>query len=152
MEEHEVAGGATSAPGPPRVLVVDDDPAIRLICTTWLSLDGYEVIEAADGQQALELAIAEDPAVVLLDLSMPVLDGLAVAQALRAHERTRDLPVVVLSAETDVRLAKHAYELGVVGFFTKPFDPAAVVGFVRDVIADVREKAARAAPAGGHAF
>jgi CheY-like chemotaxis protein len=139
-------------PNPPRVLVVDDDPAIRLICTTWLSLDGYEVIEAADGQQALELAIAEDPAVVLLDLSMPVLDGLAVAKALREHERTRDLPLVVLTAETDIRVAKHAYELGVVGFFTKPFDPAAVVGFVRDVIADVREKAARAAPAGGHAF
>ena len=50
------------------------------------------------------------------------------------------------------RVAKHAYELGVAGFFTKPFDPAAVADFVRDVIADVREKAVRPAPAGGHAF
>jgi CheY-like chemotaxis protein len=110
------------------------------------------VIEAADGQQALQLAIAEEPAVVLLDLSMPILDGLAVAKALREHERTRELPIVVLTAETDALLAEHAHELGVVGFFTKPFDPAAVVSFVRDVIADVRAKAARPAPAGGHAF
>ena len=75
MQEHEVGGGATPGPGPPRVLVVDDDPAIRRICSTWLSLDGYEVLEAADGQRALELALTEEPAVVLLDLSMPVLDG-----------------------------------------------------------------------------
>ena len=136
---------------PPRVLVVDDDPAIRLICTTWLTLDGYEVIEAVNGQEALELALSEGPAVVLLDLSMPVLDGLALTKALRAHERTRELPVVVLTAETDLRVAKHAYELGVVGFFTKPFDPAALAGFVRGVIADVTGRA-RPAPAGGHAF
>jgi CheY-like chemotaxis protein len=136
------------------VLVVDDDPAIRLICTTWLQLDGCEVIEAADGQQALALALAEEPAVVLLDLSMPVLDGLSVAKAFRTHERTRELPVVVLTGESDVRLAKRAYELGVVGFFTKPFDPAAVAEFVRDVIADVRARPARPAAntAGGHAF
>ena len=82
----------TSAPARPRVLVVDDDPAIRLICSTWLSLDGYEVLEAADGQDALELAFTEAPAVVLLDLSMPVLDGFGVAAALRADERTRDAP------------------------------------------------------------
>ena len=152
MAGHAGAASAPASPDPLRVLVVDDDPAIRLICTTWLRLDGYAVIEAADGQQALELAVAEKPAVVLLDLSMPVLDGLAVAKALREHERTRELPLVVLTAETDVRVAKHAYELGVVGFFTKPFDPAAVAGFVRDVIADVRERTARPAPAGGHAF
>jgi CheY-like chemotaxis protein len=154
MAGHAGSGVEPSPPDPPRVLVVDDDPAIRLICSTWLRLDGYEVLEAADGQQALELAIAEEPAVVLLDLSMPVLDGLGVAKALRTHERTRELPVVVLTAETDVRLAKSAYELGVVGFFTKPFDPAAVAEFVRDVIADVRAKAARptAKTAGGHAF
>lgn len=152
MAGHEGVGAAPSPRDPPRVLVVDDDPAIRLICRTWLHLDGYQVLEAADGQQALELAIAEKPTVVLLDLSMPVLDGLAVAKALREHDRTRRLPVVVLTAETDAQVARHAYELGVVGFFTKPFDPAAVADFVRDVIADLREKAARPASAGGHAF
>ena len=152
MAGHEGVGAAPPPPEPSRVLVVDDDPAIRLICKTWLGLDGYHVIEAADGQQALELAIAEEPTVVLLDLSMPVLDGLTVAKALREHERTRELALVVLTAETDARVAKRAYELGVAGFFTKPFDPAAVALFVRDVIADVRAKAARPAPAGGHAF
>ena len=86
MEDHDVVGGTTPAPARPRVLVVDDDPAIRLICTTWLSLDGYEVIEAANGQDALDIAFTEMPAVVLLDLSMPVLDGFAVAAALRADD------------------------------------------------------------------
>ena len=73
MKEHEFEAATTSPPARPRVLVVDDDPAIRLICTTWLTLDGYEVLEAANGQDALDLAFTQDPAVVLLDLSMPVL-------------------------------------------------------------------------------
>ena len=150
MAVHE-GGAEPSRVDPLRVLIVDDDPAIRLICTTWLKLDGYDVIEAADGQRALELAITEEPAVVLLDLSVPVLDGLAVTKALREDERTRELPVVVLTAETDVGVASRAYELGVVGFFTKPFDPAAVAVFVRGVIADVRGTA-RHPHAGGHAF
>jgi CheY-like chemotaxis protein len=131
-----------------RVLVVDDDPAIRLVCSTWLRLEGYDVIEAADGGEALELAVTEKPALMLLDLSMPVLDGLGVAQALREREDTRELPIVVLSAETDVRLARRAYELGVAGYFTKPFDPSAVAGFVRGVIADVRARPGTADPGG----
>jgi CheY-like chemotaxis protein len=148
----ELEGQAEPSPSvAPRVLIVDDDAAIRLICATWLSLDGYEVIEAADGQQALELALTEEPAVVLLDLSVPVLDGFGVAKALRQHERTRELPLVVITAETDARVAASAKELGVAGYFTKPFDPATVTAFVRQVIAEVSSKTRQANP-GGHAF
>ena len=150
MEEHE-AVGATSPPGPTRVLVADDDPAIRLICATWLSLDGYEVIEAVNGQDALELALTEAPDVVLLDLSMPVLDGFAVAAALRADDRTRELPFVVLTGETGPHVAERVYAIGAAGFFTKPFDPGVVAAFVRGVIAEL---VARKRPvfAGGHAL
>jgi CheY-like chemotaxis protein len=151
MEEHAFAGGAASAPGPPRVLVVDDDPAIRRICSTWLSLDGYEVLEAADGQEALELALTAVPDVVLLDLSMPVLDGFCVAAAMRADERTREVPLVVITAETGTHIIERVHEIGVAGLFIKPFDPGAVAEFVRDVIHEFTASR-RHTPAGGHAF
>lgn len=151
MEEHEFAAGAASAPGPPRVLVVDDDPAIRRICSAWLSLDGYEVLEAADGQEALDLALTEAPAVVLLDLSMPILDGFCVAAAMRAEERTREIPLVVITGETGPHIIERVHEIGVAGLFIKPFDPGAVAQFVRDVIAELTAAKGHA-PAGGHAF
>jgi DNA-binding response OmpR family regulator len=150
MRVEEGLDGTASPPGPPRVLVVDGDPAIRLICTTWLTLDGYEVLQAADGQEALELALAHVPAVVLLELSLPVLDGFGVAAALKADERTRELPLVVLSGETGTHVTGRVREIGAAGFFTKPFDPSAVSEFVRKVIADVT--AGTPHPAGGHAF
>ena len=71
---------------------------------TWLSLDGYEVLEADNGQDALDLALTANPSVVLLDLSMPVLDGFGLAAALRADERTRELPLVVLTGESGPRV------------------------------------------------
>jgi CheY-like chemotaxis protein len=131
----------------PRVLVVDADPAIRLMCTTWLTLDGYEVLEAANGQDGLDLAFTAKPAVVLLDLSMPVLDGFGLAAALRADERTRELPLVVITGETGPRVTRRVFEMGAAGFFTKPFDPGAVAAFVRSVVGELS-----GGHAGGHAF
>jgi CheY-like chemotaxis protein len=151
MEEHDALGSAAPLQARPRVLVVDDDPAIRLICTTWLTLDGYEVIEAENGQDALELAFTEAPTLMLLDLSMPVLDGFAVAAALRADERTRELPLVVLTGETGPHVTKRVFEMGAAGFFTKPFDPGAVAAFVRGVVGEIGSTPG-ASPAGGHAF
>lgn len=127
MEEHEDARA-------PRVLIVDDDPAIRRICSTWLSLDGYEVLEAADGREALDLALTEGPALVLLDLTMPVLDGFGVVEGLRADERTRDVPLVVLTAEAEPDVLERVQEVGVAGLFSKPFHPGLVAEFVRAVI------------------
>ena len=130
MQESEPA----ATPRSPRVLVVDDDPAIRLVCATNLRLDGYDVIEASNGQDALDLALSELPDVVLLDLSLPVLDGFAVAGALRTDDRTRELPIVVLSGESGPEIARRVYEIGAAGFFAKPFEPGAVAAFVRVVV------------------
>src|SRR5688572_15380204 len=130
MEKHEIAGGAGATPTPPLVLVVDDDPTMRRICSTWLSLDGYEVLEAADGQEALDLALTAVPDVVLLDLSIPVLDGFCVAAAMRADDRTREVPLVILTAETESHIIDRVHEIGVSGLFIKPFDPAVVADFV----------------------
>lgn len=135
--------GGTSQ-GRPRVLVVDDDPSIRLVCATTLDLDGCQVIEATNGQEALELALAEPPDLVLLDLSMPVLDGFGLAAALRADERTREVPLVVLTGELTPQLTTTIDATGALGLFTKPFDPAAVSAFVRNVLAGYPKRSSSA--------
>ena len=134
----------------PRVLIVDDDAALRLVCATVLGLEGYEVFEAANGQEALELARTAAPDVMLLDISMPVLDGFGVAAALRSDQRTRELPFVFLTGELDPQVIRQGGEVGAAGFFTKPFDPVAVAAYIRHIV-EVR-LATAFEPAGGHAF
>ncbi len=138
MQSDESASGDTSRPpGPPRVLVVDDDPAIRLVCATNLQLDGFQVLEAADGQEGLELALDHLPDVVLLEISMPVLDGFGLAAALQADDRTRELPLIFLTAEDDPLIKAKAFETGAHGVIMKPFDPGAVTQFIERVVAQV---------------
>lgn len=124
------------APSPrrPRVLIVDDDPAIRLVCSTTLSLDGFDVVEAANGKEALDIALRGAADVVLLDISMPVLDGFGVAAALRDDQRTRELPFVFLSGECDPHVTERGLSAGAAGFFAKPFDPAAIAAALRQLV------------------
>lgn len=134
----------------PRVLIVDDDRSIRLLCATLLRCEGYDVIEAQDGQEGLERALAEAPDLVLLDISMPILDGFGLAAALRSDERTQRLPFVFISGEVDPQTETRAYEAGAHGYFSKPFDPSAVATFIRSALAQLLpEPSARP---GGHAF
>jgi CheY-like chemotaxis protein len=138
MQSHEPGStDTTRRPGPPRVLVVDDDPAIRLVCSTNLQLDGYQVLEAANGQEGLELALDHVPDVVLLEISMPVLDGFGLAAALQADERTRELPLIFLTTEVDPVVKAQAFETGAHGVIEKPFDPGAVTSFIERVVAQV---------------
>ncbi len=119
----------------PRVLVVDDDPDIRLICSTNLTLDGFDVIEAGDGQEGLERLDEGAPDLVLLDISMPVLDGFELATAVRRNARTRHVPLVFLTGEATREAEEQALAIGAAGFFTKPFDPSAISRFISDVLA-----------------
>ena len=109
---------------PPRVLLVDDDAAIRTLCSLNLRALGIDVIEAEDGAQGLELARRERPDLVLLDVSMPGLDGFEVGALVRRHRKTRHIPLMFLSgeAENDAR----ARELGAIACLAKPFDPVAL--------------------------
>ena len=123
QSDEPASSNTTRRAGPPRVLVVDDDPAIRLVCSTNLKLDGYQVLEAANGQEGLELALDHVPDVVLLEISMPVLDGFGLAAALQAHERTRELPLIFLTTEDDPLIKAKAFETGAHAVISKPFDP-----------------------------
>jgi len=101
-----------------RVLVVDDDPDIRELLFTALEDEGFEVVPAANGQEALAIMETFRPDVIVLDLMMPVMDGWQFAQALRA--RADDIPLVLLSAARDLRV--HARQLQAADMIEKPFD------------------------------
>jgi two-component system chemotaxis response regulator CheY len=117
-----------------RVLLVDEDASIRVLCSLSLRAAAFEVTEAADGLQGFEQGTRHPPALVLSDLRMPGLDGVALAEALSRDEATRAVPIVFLSGETGVAERMRAYALGVAGFVTKPFDPAALVALLSGVI------------------
>jgi len=134
------ADGPVRPPGPPRVLVVDDDRATRLLCAAILLRDGYDVLEAADGQEGLEVARQQAPDIVLLDISMPVLDGFGLAAALQADERTREVPLIFLTGEKDPLIKAKAFETGAHAVIAKPFDPNAVTTFIERVLTHVVPK------------
>jgi DNA-binding response OmpR family regulator len=117
-----------------RVLVVDDERSIRMLCRVNLAASGIEVFEAADGRKGLELAREERPDLVLLDVMMPELDGWSVARELAADEETRDIAIVFLTARADPADRRLGEQLGGVGYVVKPFDPVTIGDFVEEVL------------------
>lgn len=126
---------ARSLSARPLALVVDDDPSIRSLCAANLRLAGFGVLEADDGQSALQQARSARPDIVLSDVRMPRLDGFGLAKAMRRDARTRGIPLVFLSGETGSAVRARAAALGVAGFVAKPFDPVAVTDVLIGVLA-----------------
>jgi two-component system phosphate regulon response regulator PhoB len=117
-----------------RVLVIDDEAPIRLLCRVNLAAEGMEVIEAADGATGLERARAEVPDVILLDVMMPGLDGWHVAEDLLDDHRTRSIPIVFLTARAEMRDRARGLDLGGLDYVTKPFNPLELAPLVRDLL------------------
>src|SRR3982074_1831596 len=114
-----------------RVLFVEDDPAVAQMYRLKLELDGYVVEIATDGAQAVARAIEQPPDMVFLDIRLPKLDGLGVLEALRANERTRNLPVVILSNYSERELIDRGLKLGALEYLIKSqTTPAKVAGGV----------------------
>ncbi len=122
----EVTGPVAEASRGGPVLVVDDDLSIRTVVTEILELEGYPVVAAANGEEALALVESAHPSLVLLDLWMPVLDGWGFVRA--ARERGLSLPIVIMTAAQDGR--RWAAELGAQDYLGKPFDLADLVTVV----------------------
>jgi DNA-binding response OmpR family regulator len=120
-----------------RVLVIDDEAPIRLLCRVNLEAEKMEVLEAADGPSGLEKARSETPDVILLDVMMPGLDGWRVAEELLDDERTRTIPIVFLTARAELRDRARGIDLGGVDYVTKPFNPVELAPLVRDVLTRV---------------
>ena len=118
-----------------RVLVIDDSEVIRQLITMNLEFEGYEVVTAVDGQDALDKIHEVKPDVVTIDVKMPRMDGLATVARLRADPRTAGVKIAMVTAsaqEIDLRRGEAA---GVDAYVTKPFDPEALVRTIRDLIA-----------------
>jgi DNA-binding response OmpR family regulator len=117
-----------------RVLIVDDEPSVRLLCRVNLQFAGFEIVEAENGAQGLELAQSEDFDLILLDVMMPDIGG---HEVLRRLSERSTVPVVFLSARTGPADLREGYALGAVDYITKPFDPIALGDKVREVMARV---------------
>ncbi len=121
-----------------KVLVIDDEAPIRLLCRVNLEAEGMEVLEAPDGPTGLELATSGSPDAILLDVMMPGLDGWGVAERLLEDERTRSIPIVFLTARADLRDRARGMDLGGLDYITKPFNPVELASLIRDVVAAVQ--------------
>ena len=136
-EDAADAHGATEGPQAPkiqtraRILVADDDQAILQVLNTVLSGDGYEVITAEDGAAALAIARGDRFDLILLDVQMPRLDGLATARLLRQEPKLADVPIVMLTARTADKDIEAAFAEGVTDYITKPFAVAQMRARVR---------------------
>ena len=120
-----------------RVLVIDDEAPIRLLCRVNLEAEGMTVLEAAEGSSGLDVARRARPDVILLDVMMPGLDGWRVAEQLLEDPATRDIPVVFLTARADLRDRARGMDLGGLDYITKPFNPVELANLVREVVGAV---------------
>ena len=117
------------------IMVVDDDPLIRrLIATTLEDVHNFDIVEAADGVEALDRAAETAPAIVFLDIDMPRMDGIAACERLRRVPEAAGATIVMLTAVTDDRAEARAGKAGADLFLTKPFSPLEVLQLV-DAIA-----------------
>jgi DNA-binding response OmpR family regulator len=134
-----------TAPGPPGrpILVVDDDRKIVALVRAYLEREGYRVVTAYDGREALQRARSEDPALIVLDLMLPEIDGFEVMRALRADG---DVPVLMLTARSSLPERILGLEKGADDYLPKPFSPAELVVRVKAVLRRVRQPGPGASP------
>src|SRR4051812_14962245 len=123
-----------------RVLVVDDDPSVLTLLRINFELEGYDVLSATDGAEALEVAWEEMPDAIVCDVMMPGTDGLTVLRQLRAASKTSKIPFVVVSAKAQRTDIKAAIEMGADKYVTKPFDPQELLDVVADLLKKTKKK------------
>lgn len=111
----------------PTILIIDDHRPVGMLLENVLRLHGYGVLYAETGEEGLALARREAPALVLLDIMMPEMDGFRVCEALKADERTREIPVVFVTARGEAPAVERAKAVGGAGFIRKPFKSQQIV-------------------------
>jgi two-component system, cell cycle response regulator DivK len=118
------------------VLVVDDFEDNRSMYAVYLSYSGYDVVEAADGVEAVEVARRTMPDIVVMDLSLPLMDGWEATRRLKADERTRHIPVIALTGHALAGHSRDAHAAGCDAFLSKPCLPENLVEKVQELIGD----------------
>lgn len=118
------------------ILVVDDEPMARTLLRLMLVRAGFEVVEAEDGFDALEKLQQNRPDVMILDVMMPGIDGFAVCETVREDRAMTDLPIIMLSAKTDMESVKKGLGVGADKYLTKPISPEELTRQVRDILSN----------------
>jgi DNA-binding response OmpR family regulator len=124
---------------PTRVLIIDDEAPIRLLCRVNLEAERIDVLEAEDGPTGLAVAMEERPDVILLDVMMPGLDGWHVAEQLIDDPRTSNIPIIFLTARAEFRDRARGLDIGGVDYVTKPFNPVELADLVRGLLARIEQ-------------
>ncbi|MCI9105342.1 MAG: response regulator transcription factor [Lachnospiraceae bacterium] len=130
-----------------KVLVVDDEARMRKLVKDFLTIKGYQVLEAGDGEQALEMFFAQkDVALIILDVMMPKMDGWEVCRTIRQYSQ---IPIIMLTARSEERDELQGFKLGVDEYISKPFSPKILVARVEAILRRSRGASGDAAEAGG---
>lgn len=116
-----------------KILVVDDEPHVRILLKSRLEANGYAVVTAYGGTQALEKVKEEKPDLILLDIVMPDLNGYEVAQKLKADPETAAIPIIIFTASNVRELEDKCRALGVDYIIMKPFSPEVMLGMVKEL-------------------
>jgi len=116
------------------ILIIDDDKVLTKMLSAKLEPTGYIVSSAHDGKDGLEKAINELPDLIILDISMPEMDGYSLLKELRARDKTADLPVIILSAKEKAKMEELFYFEKISGYFEKPFRIQDLLLKIKEVI------------------
>jgi two-component system, OmpR family, alkaline phosphatase synthesis response regulator PhoP len=122
-----------------KILIAEDSATVRRLVAAWLIAEGYDVIEAADGEEAVTLARRESPDLLVLDKVMPKFDGFEVVRALREDPQTRAMPIVMLTERTSEDDVLGGLSLGVEEYIPKPFSPHELSARVSRALARPRQ-------------
>ena len=120
--------------GQPVILAADDDPDIRELVAFRLERSGYTVLQAADGEEALALALEHKPDLAVLDVMMPKMDGFEVVRRLRAEEATKRMPIIMLTARAQDSDVEAGFDAGVDDYLRKPFSPQELRARVQSIL------------------
>jgi DNA-binding response OmpR family regulator len=118
-----------------KILIVEDEDGIRAFVKAYLESEGFEVLEASNGKEGLDVVLKETPDLIITDIMMPVMDGIEFFKEVRKLPEAKDLPVIMLTVKDEFNDIKYAYLLGVEEYITKPFDPSLLVSRIRQVFA-----------------
>lgn len=118
-----------------KILITDDDPVIIELLQVNLKFEGYDVITAADGLEAVERAARDAPDLVILDIMMPRMDGWTARAEMLKDPRTAHIPVIFLSARAQQADLRKGYESGVAAYVTKPFEPVELLDLIEQILA-----------------
>lgn len=119
------------------ILVVDDEPMARNLLRLMLVREGFDVLEAVDGNDALKVLGQHHPDLIVLDVMMPGLDGISLCESLRLRPDTKTLPIIMLSARTDARSIQQGIESGASRYLSKPISAEILTSHVRDLLTTI---------------